>query len=170
VQTPIRAQTLDAKTTQMLDEERLASTVEEEFHQRQRARHYPGARYAVKRFLVRTTRIAIGFGIGILSLEPLEFASKTALEQPLSSLLPLDLIASVLAAVVGIAAVVWAPRIAFGEGESREMHDARLAGEMRLAIENELRWRWKNAQALADWQKTNSAYKGRQTTARLFGR
>jgi hypothetical protein len=70
----------------------------------------------------------------------LDFAFK-ALEQPFSSLSPLGLIVSVLAAVLGIAAVVWAPRIAFGEGESREMHDARLEREMRAAIENELRWR-----------------------------
>jgi hypothetical protein len=154
----------------LLNEQDLVRRVEDEFQRRLRARDFPGARYAIKRFLVRTTRIAIGFGIGSLPVEPLESAFKTALEQPFSSLSRLGLIASVLAAVFGIAAVVWAPRIAFGEGESREMHDARLAGEMRLAIENELRWRWKNAQALADWQKTNSAYKGRQTTARLFRR
>ena len=155
---------------QVLDQGDLARRVEDEFQRRQRARNFPGARYAIKRFLVRTTRIAIGFGIGILSLEPLEFAFKTALEQPFSSLSPLGLIVSVLAAVFGIGAVVWAPRIAFGESESREMHDARLEGEMRLAIENELRWRRENAQAPANWQKTNAAYKGRQAIARLSRR
>jgi hypothetical protein len=28
------------------------------------------------------------------------------------------------------------------------MHDARLEGEMRAAIENEIRWRWENARVL----------------------
>jgi hypothetical protein len=118
----------------------LARRVEDEFERRQRARDFPGAHYAIKRFLVRTTRIAVGFVIGVLSFWPLDFAFM-ALERPLSSLSPLGLIVSVLAAVVGIAAVVWAPRIAFGEGESREVHDARLKVEMRAAIENELRRR-----------------------------
>ena len=169
VLTPISAKTLDAEIPQVLDEEDLARRVEDEFQRRQRARHFPGARYAIKRFLVRTTRIAVGLIIGVLSLRPLDFAFKT-LEQPFSSLSPLGLIVSVLAAVFGIGAVVWAPRIAFGESESREMHDARLEGEMRLAIENELRWRWENAQAPANWQKTNAAYKGRQAIARLSRR
>jgi hypothetical protein len=124
----------------LLDEEDLARSVEDEFERRQRARDFRGIPYATKRFLVRTTRIAVGFVIGVLSFWPLDFAFK-ALEQPLSSLSPLGVTVIVLAAVVGIAAVVWAPRIAFGEGESREMHDARLAGEMRAAIENELRRR-----------------------------
>jgi hypothetical protein len=116
---------------QLLDDEDLARRVEDEFERRQRARDFPGAHYAIKRFLVRTTRVAVGCVIGVLSFWPLDFAFK-ALERPFSSLSPLGLIVSVLAAVVGIAAVVWAPRIAFGEGESREMHDARLAGERGL--------------------------------------
>jgi hypothetical protein len=148
---------VDAEIPQVLDEEDFARRVEDEFQRRKRAGDSPGARYAVKRFLVRTTRIAVGFAIGVLSLWPLEFAFK-ALEQPLSSLSPLGLIVSVLAAVLGIAAVWWAPRLAFGEGESREMHDARLEGEMRAAIENELRGRWQNTRALEGWQKSRSAY------------
>jgi hypothetical protein len=114
---------VNAEIPQVLNEKGLARKVEDEFQRRQRARDFPGFRYAIKRFLVRTTRIAVGFGFGILSLEPLEFALKTALERPFSSLSPLDLIAGVLAAVFGIAAVVWAPRIAFGEGESADMLD-----------------------------------------------
>ena len=108
VLTPISAKTLDAEIPQVLDEEDLARRVEDEFQRRRRAGDFPGARYAVKRFLVRTTRIAVGFVIGVLSLWALEFAFK-ALERPFSSLSALDLIVSVLAAVFGIAAVWWAP-------------------------------------------------------------
>jgi hypothetical protein len=144
VLTPISAETLDAEIPQVLDEEDLARRVEDEFQRRQRAGDCPSVRYAIKRFLVRTTRIAVGLIIGVLSLRPLDFAFKT-LEQPFSSLSTLGLIVNVLAAVLGIAAVVWAPRIAFGEGESREMHDARLEGEMRVAIENEIRTRMSDA-------------------------
>ena len=140
----------------MLGEEDLARRIEHEFQRRQRARDFPGVRHAIMRFLVRTTRIAVGLVIGVLSLWPLDYAFKT-LERPFSSLSTLDLIVSVVAAVLGIAAVVWAPRIAFGEGESREMHDARLEGEMRAAIENELRGRWQNARALEAWQKSRGS-------------
>jgi hypothetical protein len=156
VLTPISAETLDAEIPQVLDEADLARRVEDEFRRRQRARDFPGARYAIKRFLVRTTRIAVGFVIGVLSLWPLDFAFR-ALEQPFSSLSALDPIVSVLAAVFGMAAVWWAPRLAFGEGESREMHDARLEREVRAAIENELRGRWQNARALEGWQKSRGS-------------
>jgi hypothetical protein len=169
VLTPISAESLEAETPQVLDEEDLARRVEDEFQRRRRARDFPGSRYATKRFLVRTTRIAIGLVIGVLSLRPLDFAFKT-LEQPFSSLSPPGLIVSALAAVLGIAAVVWAPRIAFGEGESREMHDARLEGEMRAAIENELRWRWQNARALEARQKSSTTYKAGQASASRPGR
>jgi hypothetical protein len=147
---------MDAEIPQVLDEEDLARRVEDESQRRQRARDFPGARHAIKRFLVRTTRIAVGFVIGVLSFWPLDFAFK-ALEQPLSSLSSLGLTVSALAGVLGIAAVVWAPRIAFGEGESREMHDVQLEREMRAAIENELRWRWQNARALEAWQKSRGS-------------
>jgi hypothetical protein len=154
--TRISAETLDAEIPQVLDEEDLARQVEAEFQRRQRARDFPGVPYAIKRFLVRTTRIAVGFVIGVLSFWPLDFAF-TALERPFSSLSALELIVSVVAAVFGIAAVWWAPRLAFGEGESREMHDVRLEGEMRAAIENELRGRWQNARALEPWQKSRGS-------------
>jgi hypothetical protein len=156
VLTRISAETVDAKIPQVLGEEDLARRVEHEFQRRQRARDFPGVRHAIKRCLVRTTRIAVGLVIGVLSLWPLDYAFKT-LERPFSSLSALDLIVSVVAAVFGIAAVVWAPRIAFGEGESREMQDARLEGEMRAAIENEIRWRWQNARALEAWQKSRGS-------------
>jgi hypothetical protein len=152
---PIRAETLDLEIPQVLDEDGLARRVEDEFQRRQRARDFLGAHYAIKRFLIRTTRIAVGFVIAVLSLWPLDFAFK-ALEQPVSS--SLGLIVSLFAAVCGIAAVVWAPRIAFGEGEPREVHDARLRVEMRTAIENERR-RWRNARALEALQKSRGTYK-----------
>ena len=155
---------------QVQDEQDFARRVEDEFQRRQSARDFHGARYAIKRFLVRTTRIAVGVFIGVLSLWPMESSLKTALEQPFSSLSPLGLIVSVLAAVFGMAALVWAPRIAFGEGESREMHDARLAGEMRAAIENEFRWRWKNAHGLEERNKTSWTHKAGQALGRLSRR
>ena len=124
---------LDADTPQVLDEKGLARKMGDERQRRQGAREFTGFSYVIKRVLVRTTRIAVGFIIGVLSLWPLEFAFKAALEQPLASLSPLNVIVSGLAAVLGIAAVVWAPRIAFGEGESRKMLDARLEGEKRVA-------------------------------------
>ena len=85
-----------------------------------------------RRVFVRTARIAVGFVIGVLSLWPLEFAFKT-LEQPFASLSPLNLIVTGIAAVLGIAAVVWAPRIAFGEGGSRAMLDAGPNAKTRAA-------------------------------------
>jgi hypothetical protein len=121
--TPISAQILDTEAPQVLPKKDLARTVELEFQRPPRTRDFSYFRHASKRFLVRTTRIAVGLVIGVLSLWPLEFAFK-ALEQPFSALSPVNLIVSGLAAVLGIAAVVWAPRIAFGEGGSREMLDA----------------------------------------------
>jgi hypothetical protein len=107
--------------------------VEDKIQRRQRAREFSGFRHAIKPFLVRTARIAVGLVIWFLSLGPLEFAFKV-LEQPFSSLSPLNLILSGLAAIFGIAALVWAPRIAFGEGGSREMLHVVPNAKPRAAI------------------------------------
>ena len=148
----------DLESPEAVNPEEWARRIEAELQQRQQARDF----YAIKRFVVRTLRLAVGLVSLLIAFWPLGFALET-LGQPFSSLSPLGLLAGLFAGLIGLALIVAAFAAAFGEGESREMHDARIEGEMRVAIEQEFRWRRENAQA-------SSAYEAGKAASRLLKR
>jgi hypothetical protein len=101
-------------------------------------KRYLTIRYAVTRFAIRLSRIVGGVVLALVTIFlPLSFAIET-LSEPFGSLSPLGLIAALLAGLIGLALLVGAFGVAFGEGKSREEHDARIEGTIRAAVEREL--------------------------------
>jgi len=169
---PTGGRVIDLELPQGDDEQELARKIEAELARRQRARDFPNARFATKRFLIRTTRIAIGGALMVFALWLFGLALEQ-LERPFSSLSPLGLIGGLLAGFFGFLVTMWSFWTAFGEGESREMHDAQLEGSMRVRIEDEFRWRAARAEelrsaAIAARDREHSGYKFGKALGKFF--
>ncbi|MGH8569144.1 MAG: hypothetical protein ACREXU_14320 [Gammaproteobacteria bacterium] len=101
------------------------------------SKRYLAIRYAVTRFAIRLSRIVGGIVLAVLAIWLISFSVET-LSEPFASLSPLGLIGALIAGLIGLALLVVAFGVAFGEGESRAEHDARIEGTIRAAVEREM--------------------------------